>query len=237
MDPEITIIGFPKCGTSALVRCLEDQDDCDVLRSDNGAMEISWPGIRRLRKSPPAEKIFVHKFTAYIYNAEALEYLSGMNPSGRLVLCVRHPVKSLVSWHKMHGSIARSGNNPNHFAWKERDFYADCTIEDYYERFARRRLRYDKHITAMLNIVPKDQVVIVSQERMAQGIGDVADYLKALARHETSASLPAPLGDNVHEGYADKTRHTVSGEIREELEEVWRRVDSIIRDKDLRVCM
>lgn len=237
--PEITTIGFPKCGTSALMRQFTKDPMIRVLTAPNGSLEVSWPLIREIRSEPEPGRILAHKFTAYAYNRKALDYLAGVNPGGLLVLCVRDPARALVSWHNMHRSIARSGKNPEHFAWQERDFYAECSLPDYFARFARRRLQYDRHLGTLLEIVPTERLAVVSQERMAQDIASVAGYLKALARGEPVATpaAPAPVAASRHEGYADKAATELDETISEGLRGVQRRLMALIADDVMHKCI
>lgn len=235
--PEIVVTGFPKCGTTALMSAFENDPEITTLRAPDGAIEVSWPAIKEVRPAAHPGGILAHKFTAYAYNAEAMRYLVDANPDSILVLCVRDPVRSLVSWHKMHQSIARSGKNPGHFAYQERDFYADCSIEDYYGHFAKRRLRYDLHFQNMLEIVPASRLVVVSQERMAKGISEVADHLKAVARGSTTP-LAEPTGSTeAHQGYADRADRSLPLAMRNELKRIHGRLYEAIAVSGVQNCL
>ena len=236
MPRDIIILGFPKCGTTALMRGFEADDDIETLRTPGGALEIGWPLIRELAPETGKE-LLAHKFTAYVYNREALEYLAGANPDSILVLCIRDPEKVLISWRNMHRAIARSGKNPEHFAYKERDFYADCSIPDYYERFARRRLRYDMHFDNLRAIVPDSRIVVVSPERLAQDIESVVTYIKALARGE-AAQLAAPaVTAKAHKGFADTAQNVLPVAIRNELKRGRNNLSAAIEESNVRACL
>ena len=226
---EITVLGFPKCGTSALMRAFKADPEVDVLRAPQGTYEITWPLIRTLRPEPKPGRVLAHKFTAYAFNPAALAWLAEVNSAGLLVLCVRDPARALVSWHNMHRSFAQTGKRKSHFAWKERDFYAECSLSDYYDRFAAERLCYDEYLTAVLRMVPKARLAVISQERMAENIDSVRDYLKDLARgEETSPPAPAASEGAKHEGYADKADVDLDPAIRRELAGVQRRLSDRI---------
>lgn len=211
----ITVVGFPKCGTSALMRAIEQEPDVTLVRSESGGLEVGWPQIKEL-KAPESGRIQAHKFTAYIYNDKALQYIVGMG-DGLFVLCIRNPAKSLVSWHMMHRDIARSGRIPEHFAYQDRDFYADCSIQDYYERYAKPNLRYDLHFARLASIAPKDSIIVVSQERMAEDLGQIASYITSLARGHAAAPSE-PWG--AHTSLADKTQVDLPDDISEDLRNV-----------------
>lgn len=73
MRDEIVVIGFPKCGTTALMKRFDNDQQVDVLRSKTGGYEIGWPMIRETERAPAPNKIAAHKFTAYIYKPKTLE--------------------------------------------------------------------------------------------------------------------------------------------------------------------
>jgi hypothetical protein len=236
--PEITITGFPKCGTTALLRRFSDDAEMHVILSSSGAYEVPWPQIRDVPRELPEGLIVVHKFAAYVYSGAALKHLVERNAGSVIVLCVRDPLLSLISWHNMHRKIARAEKPSEHFAWQEREFYADCTIDDYYHRFARMRLRYDHYLNNLLGLVPTERLVVVSQERMAKGMDPVADYLKGLAR-----GAPVPLAEvaagaaRVHVGYGDRRDEVIGEAIREELAGVHRRLDALIESSVRHRCL
>ncbi len=219
MGREIVVTGFPKCGTTALMARFEADPEVTVLRTPEGGIEVTWPRIRELAPQFSAVPLGAHKFTAYAYIPDALEWLASSNPARLFVLCVRDPAKALVSWHNMHRAIARAGTQSGHFAVRERDFYSDCSIPDYYRHYAARRLRYQVHFDRLLRIVPVERVAVVSQERMARGIEGIADWIKAVACGQDAA--PVPEGPAAgHRSYADRAGETVPEAILQELREV-----------------
>jgi hypothetical protein len=236
--PEITITGFPKCGTTALLRRFSEDAEMHVIRSTSGAYEVPWPQIRDVPQELPEGRIVAHKFAAYVYSRAAVQHLVARNAGSVIVLCVRDPLLSLISWHNMHRAIARAEKPSEHFAWLERDFYADCAIDDYYHRFARMRLRYDHYLNDLLGLVPTERLVVVSQERMARGMEPVADYLKGLAR-----SAPVPLAEaaageaRVHVGYGDRASEAVGEAIRAELAGVHQRLGALIETRVRHRCL
>lgn len=236
MRPEIVITGFPKCGTTALIRTFQEDDDAEVITLANGHPELSWPLIQNFEARPQDAKLRVHKFTAYVYNPKALDFLSKDNDASIAVLCVRNLEKSLISWHRMHQSIANSGRNPEHFAYKERDFYSNCEIPEYYERFARRRLRYDVHLERLLSYFGDKRVVVVSQERMAADIKSVRTYLKGIAINQELELQPPASVVVRHVGYADDSQADIPLEIKNELAQIWQQLKKMIEDTGVRYC-
>ncbi len=223
------IVGFPKCGTTAIVEMLSKHPSVSLLKSSSGSTEIPWPSFRDAPAQFEDAEVGVHKFAAYIYNLDALKWLAETNYERHFVVCFRDPTRALVSWHNMHRRIANSDGS-NHFAYREREFYANCSIEDYYEQFAASRLNYDKQFNRMAEIVPAQRISAVSQERMAKGVLDVADWLVGRALGVTEESLGAPPMDSApeHRGYSDTARMHIPESIVVELNGVRTRLYEIL---------
>jgi hypothetical protein len=237
---EIVIVGFPKCGTTALYERLAKDHDVQALTKPGESKELAWPRIRDMKVVVAPEKLLVHKFTAYIFNPEALHFLARRNPQALFVLCIRNPARSLVSWHNMHAQIARGElRSENHFAWNEREFYASCSLGAYYEHFAKKRLQYDAWLNTALELLPAGRLAVVSQERMAQDIASVTGYLKALARGEAIAAPAASSAVSPHEGYADRAPALdgEGGAIMRELHGVGQRLAVLVADRVAHRCI
>lgn len=237
MSAEIVIAGFPKCGTTALIGAFGDDPEIQLLKRPDGELELTWPLIKTIDVPPHDGKILAHKFTVYIYNQEALKYLTKSNPESVVAVCIRDPKKSLVSWHRMHQSIAKSGRNKQHFAFRERDFYASCTVSEYYEHFARRRLKYQTHLENLLAIVPKERVVVVSQERMAQDMGAVSGLIKSMAKGEAITDTASIDNKDSYKGYADKAGTVLDNKIQRKLDEVQSQLLGLIDKSGVRSCI
>lgn len=227
---EIVVMGFPKCGTSALMRALRTDPTVDVLYSPTTGLEIPWPDIKELAYRPGAGRILGHKFTGYIFTPSAWLYLRDTNPDSRIVLCVRHPRKSLISWHNMHRRIATSGENKKHFAWQERAFYATCGIGEYYTHFAQSKLRYDAMLQELLDVIPADRICLLSQESMAHNMDNITTTLKDAARGNVYPIPTASGNGTPHEAYADQAQVEVPEHIETVLAQTWQNLhDAVAR--------
>jgi sulfotransferase family protein len=236
---EIIVVGFPKCGTTALMKALEADDRVTVLRAPGGSPEIAWPMIRDIAPAPEPGKILAHKFTAYIYNREALFHLRDAHPGGHIVLCIRDPKRALVSWHNMHRRIATEGRDTNHFAWKERDFYAECSLADYYQTYARPRLCYDAYLLDLLAIFPAERLTVLSQDALARNMDNITATLKKTARGTLLPIPEAEAGaeDTAHQGYADTALTPLPDQIDSELYRVQHRLQRIISMRNLHASL
>lgn len=231
---DIVIVGFPKCGTTALTARLKMFEDFDLLRTPDGSVEYRWPLIKDHQRDPNPARVRVHKFTAYIYNPDALKFLIEDNPNALIVLCVRNPEKVLVSWHNMHRRIANGEGNKEHFAYINRDFYATCSLRDYYSTFAKRRLRYDRHFLTLSAIVPFQRIVVVAQERLARDLENVSEYLRDLARGDEPKEKAISGRETIHTGFADRSEKAVPPEIRGQLSDISERFRAAVDEMGVR---
>lgn len=229
-NPEITIIGFPKCGTTALLKEYSHDSDFKLLyHSKNNKVEMIWPRIQKINVKILKNKIIAHKYAHYIYNLEALSYLSCRNSRGVFVVLVRNPIKTLISWHNMHRRIATSTLWRNHGAYRERKFYASCSLDDYYYKHAE-FFKYDFHLNNALSIIPNEKLVVVSQEKLSVAIDYVAHYTKSLARGNlNSQSSDTHISEkNKHFGYADRATVSISNSVIQDLDGISNRLNTII---------
>jgi len=215
------------------MRALAVQSNVDVLRNPARNLEMTWPLIRKVEKtlSYQAGHLVAHKFTAYAFNAKALAYLAVSPPRRRFVLCVRDTRKALVSWHNMHRQIAQRAAPLDHFAWRERDFYSQCSLAEYYEAFARDRLAYDVYFQRVVQTVKPGRLLVVSQERMAQD----TDALAAACAGFGHGTWPMADGatavkseSTAHKGYADKAVIDLSEQVDAELTAVNSRLSAAV---------
>ncbi len=142
-----------------------------------------------------------HKYAAYIYDIKALKNLYKSNSNIWFLVCIRDTRESLLSWQKMHKAIAERGQPENHFVNNSRlnrNFYKSCTIEEYYNTFARTRLRYSRYIDKMINTAPNARVVIISQSYLANHAKKAIGRLHNLMGLEPSDSYLNLLPSEAH---------------------------------------
>lgn len=234
----IVVVGFPKCGTTALITKLGADRRTYVLRPGTGSVEVSWPLIKTMEFPEKNGIIRVHNSSSYIFSKTAVKCLAESNPDSIIDLCVRDSKRALISWHHMHRLIAKSGSSPEHFAYKERAFYAKCSLSGYYERFAQSRLQYDVYFDRLFSIVPKDRIVVVSQERIARGISSVAMFLKELVLGARDPQLlDVPQDADHHIGYADNHAQAIGPQILKELKPVKKNLLKEVRASGVRSCL
>ncbi len=178
LKTHFAIVGFPKCGTSALLSMLAQNTDVHVIAGPRAiesgySRDIEMPlFVDRTELSEGlgrAGLVNGHKYSAYAFSKKALRNLFNHNNKMLIIVCVRHPRKSLISWHQMHRSFAINGSI-NHFTGRtpeDREFYMNCNLQEYYDRYAGSRLRYDFFVGNVFDVFPAEQVVVVAQERLA----------------------------------------------------------------------
>lgn len=174
---DFVVVGFPKCGTSALMRLLQKLPGLVVDR-DGDSLEAPFyitpeaaQAYEAARAAHPADgRIHGHKYVSYIFSPSALERIARHNPTAVFVVCVRDPFKALVSWRNMHRQIAGRDSDPGHFIHQDgelRRFYAEASLAEYYRQFARPRLRYAELIRRLIATAAGHRVVVVEQAALA----------------------------------------------------------------------
>lgn len=223
---DFVVLGFPKCGTSALTRAIGTLQKVQVDGYTGGELEAPYfageeqvAALRTLRQKSPHAAAVGHKFSAYVYDNAAIRRIASAVPRATLVLCVRDPKRALVSWREMHRRIAVQGSQKAHFvniSDESRRFYAEASLEDYYRRYARDWLTYTAHIQRMRELVPLQPLVLVSQEYMAARMDKV---LQVLAKRLNVPAPPAnPDAATAHRGVSDDVEpDDLSDESRAEL--------------------
>lgn len=206
---DFVVTGFPKCGTSALMRLIETLDGVAIARVNRSLEVPLYHGgeaaarIAHLRQGLPGRRNG-HKFVAYIYNRGALERMVRDNPRMLFIVCVRDPRRSLVSWREMHRRIALDESQTGHFVTQSeesRRFFRDASADEYYRGWVNDRLQYASHIRRLLDTVSPARVMVIDQGVLAR------DPDRVLAAVAAELGLPCPARLQVaqaHVSYAEK---------------------------------
>jgi hypothetical protein len=184
---DFVVVGFPKCGTSATTALLEAFPEVNICRM-NGTLESPFylkPSSLELLKRqchPEDGLLNGHKYSAYMYSPSAVRRIKVDNPHALFIVCVRDPLRSVISWWQMHRNMAVKGEPASHFVNKDmrtRYFYIRSSLDDYYQDFARRRMGYTRYIHRLYEIasrgVRKSRIIVVAQEYLANHAQSVAD--------------------------------------------------------------
>lgn len=175
---DFAVLGFPKCGTSAAIRLFETLPGINVCRL-NGAIEAPFYANDRnlalLGREYRPGLINGHKSSGYIYTKSAVSRLRQDNPRALLVVCVRNPAHSAISWWQMHKKIATRGTPPTHFvneSAETRGFYTKASLDEYYREYAKERLGYSKYIRRLCHHVTENttrefRLLVLAQEHLA----------------------------------------------------------------------
>jgi hypothetical protein len=197
LKTDFCLVGFPKCGTTALVRLLAASPALNLARTETSyETPIFFPkleakGVKYVRGKPNG-----HKFSAYIYSPQAMEALIGDSPKALIILSVRDSASALMSWRDMHRKIA-TDNRKGHFTTaseEARAYYMNCSLEEYFHSYADSRLNYAAYIRELLSVHPGLNYLIIGQRRLsedARGVmTEIHDRLKVKAPQAYLDELP-----------------------------------------------
>lgn len=126
---QFVIVGFPKCGTTALCErlALEPEVHIGKLTANNYESDIS-----QLDCLPDGfikdGAICGHKNVAYTDKEGAIEAIAASDAT--IIVCIRSPIKVLYSWHRMHKHHADIGIGMPMQSEEHRNFYKNCSVQD-----------------------------------------------------------------------------------------------------------
>lgn len=111
--PNLLIVGFPKCGTHALLHNLGRHPDIHTHPD-----EVGFFGRQKLTLEEyaalfrPDCRFNGEKSAVYVYREEAIRQIKEMVPEARLVVCLRHPVQWAHSFYNFRVWEFRRGFPP-----------------------------------------------------------------------------------------------------------------------------
>mgnify|MGYP001190369756 CR=1 FL=1 len=173
---DFVIVGFPKSGTTALIKRLEREPGLHIgkLRHNNYEAPIAKPGEAPDSFIEPS-KINGHKYAAYIYDDVAIDRIA---QSGALIIvCIREPIQALISWWNMHRRHAEMNIGMPSKSEEKREFFRTCSLGDYWNRFANTRMDYIARLDYLESVAPADRVLFIRQEDMAANMGRILSNL------------------------------------------------------------
>lgn len=177
--------GFPRCGTTALAKYFEEYTNVKVLRDpDTGAYEYNGLSGSKISEYYESEMLssghIFHKFSGYTYIdsiASSFNLTTQSRKNTIILFMLGNQYERLRSWHAFHKSKAVSGTDKTHFTYKNRDFYANCSLSDYYQEFAIGRIDYLSSLVKIVQAFNRGKTLIIKQEDLRQHPEEVLGFL------------------------------------------------------------
>ncbi|KAK3734783.1 hypothetical protein RRG08_059959 [Elysia crispata] len=209
--PQCILLGFAKCGTSALLEFLdlhprmvtldwEPDYFCDRMYKK---YDLKWY-VGRMPPSLPGQ-ITIEKSPCYIVEHDAHLRIHAMNSSVKLLVLVRDPVTRLISEHAHYASFQHYWGMPSQ-SFEDR-FYSNKT-----RRFKTNMILkvgdYSPHFQHLMKVFPRDQILIVDGDKL------ITNPLSQISRIETFLGLPHTISrediyfDREKAFYCMKNRNT-----------------------------
>ena len=174
IKPNLFIVGFAKCGTTALHEYLSTHPNVhpSFPKEPHFFIEQMWrktPArneaeyLRFFAGASKDARVFLDSSAVHIYSPQALRKIREFNPAARIIVMVRNPVNMLASFHRY--SCRMFVEDVEHFeeAWDLQAARAqgnslprDCEFPVLlqYENIG----RIGKHVATLLDIWPRSQV-------------------------------------------------------------------------------
>lgn len=186
--PDFVIVGFPRCGTTALLRILARHEDLSVI-DDSRHSEVPYEpnafatprGMHQYVEYLDPAKTKGEKTPVYVLHPHVMRRIARIVPKARVIVCVRHPIQFLHSFYAHRVEEHRQG-----IAWSidpGRVPFPDLvlrglTVAECSARFGCYTDFTDANVRPLF---PADQVLFVVQERLEEDgpseLARICDFL------------------------------------------------------------
>ncbi|RUS78639.1 hypothetical protein EGW08_013609 [Elysia chlorotica] len=185
--PQCILLGFAKCGTSALLEFLDLHPNMVTLNWEPDYFcdrmykkyDLKWY-VGRMPPSLPGQ-ITIEKSPCYIVEHDAHLRIHAMNSSIKLLVLVRDPITRLLSEHAHYASYQHYWGLPSQ-SFEDR-FYSNRT-----GRFKTSVILkvgdYAPHFQHLLKVFPRNQILIVDGDKL------ITNPLSQISRIESFLGLP-----------------------------------------------
>jgi hypothetical protein len=175
--PNLFVVGFAKCGTTALHQYLSTHPNIhpcfpkephffieDTWRRRPARTEAQY--LQFFAGAPKDARVFVDSSALYVYSPPALRRIHEFNADARIIVMVRHPVDMLASYHRYLCRMFVEDVTNFEEAWNLQETRAaghnlprgcEFPVLLQYDNLG----RVGKHIAALLDIWPRSRVKIV----------------------------------------------------------------------------
>jgi hypothetical protein len=178
--PNVFVVGFPKCGTTALHEYLVTHPNVHMCfpKEPHFFIEDIWH--RRIAETEadylelfsgaaPEASVLLDSSALHIYSEEALRRIHEFNPQARLIVMLRRPRDMVVSLHRYLLRVFCECEEDFGEAWRmqadrragarlPRDCRAPWLLQ--YERMG----RMGTHVRALLRVWPREQVKFIRSD-------------------------------------------------------------------------
>jgi len=165
--PNVLILGFPKCGTHALLHNLGTHPDIHFSPDEFDYFGNPRKSLEEYTSLFRADSLFnLEKSPYYVLNEQAVRHIAEMRRDAKLIVCLRHPVQFAHSFYNFRVLEHEAGYQP---AFDPIRFsFENIVLEDLdVTGFNIEQGCYFKHIeTNLLPHFSRQQVYFVIQERM-----------------------------------------------------------------------
>lgn len=175
--PKALIIGFSKCGTTALRAFVSLHPDIVSPLEEVRFFTLNYTkGVEWYRQQMPESserQITIEKTPFYIMDRQALERIKMFNASIKLIVSVRDPIARLQSqFAHTFRNVVNPAKMPSFKFWCQ-----DDASSDHVKRF----VDYATHISSVYQLFPKSQVLVLSEEALENNplsvMKDVENFL------------------------------------------------------------
>lgn len=97
--PDFLIVGFPRCGTSFLMKTLPMHPGIYMPEKETGFFQNPNFNTADYISLFPEDKLNGEKTPTYIYSKKAMSDIHELTPNVKILVCIRHPIQALHSFY------------------------------------------------------------------------------------------------------------------------------------------
>jgi len=176
-----SLIGFPKCATSSIWQYFAISSSLTAAKAPTGSIEFDITENSSEWSSSKLHQSCFVKYSSAIYSTNKLkkwDYLRSQGGASPVyIISYSTPTSRLLSWFEFHQSIARTGLNKSHFAYKERDKILTMDLEKYFLEYGS-RLDYAKYISGAVENLQRE-ILVLNVKNIASSMPSLINYLNA----------------------------------------------------------
>ena len=170
--PEFIIIGFPKCGTTALIANLRKHPDIHGPGHEPRFFTRKHVSLSEYIRQFKPNKVNGEKASIYIFEKEIMKKIREAIPGAKIIICLRDPLQAMQSFYAHRRASPIYGKSYGEEGGKI-NFQRLVLNDIEHAYFSNQTYHYSKYIKDnVLKYFPKKQIHVIIQERMMKNMDD-----------------------------------------------------------------
>jgi len=169
--PDFIIAGFPRCGTTALVMNLNENNEIFVCLQEANYFNTKNKTLSGYLSLFKPHKINGEKTALYVHENSSIKKMKLLLPNAKIILCVRHPIQMLHSFYNLKTSDFVNRENLPWSINPDEISFSDLILKDIETKKVSNECGFFmKYIRNLLKYYQRENIYIIIQERMFDNI-------------------------------------------------------------------